>query len=462
MLELRPYQEELISGTRAHFRAKRKRVLIQLATGGGKTAICARILHNAINRARRAWFCVHRRELGRQVSKALTLEGVPHGLIMPGARVNLAAPVQVCSIPTLVNRLGRLPPPDLIAYDECHHIGANSWSLIAKTFPNAYQLGLSATPVRLDGIGLANYFDAMVCGPSVHWLIERGFLSKYMLFAPETIDRGAIGKRAGEYIVSQSEAAVQAIVGNVLSHYRKHADGARAILFAASVKQSREFAALFNGAGIPAYHLDGQTDDTVRDGVLDDLVSGKIKVVCNVDLFSEGVDCPALEAVIDLAPTMSMSKYRQRVGRMLRAFPGKEYGIYLDCVGNSEIHGKPDDDIEWHLTSGAVVKKKPAVGSPRTCTYCWAQTPAGRPKCKICRRPFPVNGRVIAQVDGELTLKDHEHRQEIIAKRDSRKEQGMAKTLEALQALGKMRYGEDKGIRWAQYIWNSRLKKEQS
>lgn len=459
-LELRPYQNELIIGARQHFRAGRKRVLLQLATGGGKTAICARMLHNAIDRGKRAWFLVHRRELAAQVSKALTIEGVEHGLIMPGVKVNLDAPVQVGSIPTVVNRLDRYPRPDLIAFDEAHHIAAGSWAKIAMAFPEAYQIGLSATPTRLDGAGMADFFDAMVCGPSVKWLIANGFLSKYRLLAPDTIDRSSLRKRAGEYATADAERATQKIVGNAVSHYRKHIDGARAIVFAVSIKKSQETAKLFNDAGIPAIHVDGKTDDTLRDGIMADFALGKIRVVCNVNLFSEGFDCPALDAVIDIAPTMSMAMYRQRVGRMLRPYPGKEFGYYLDCVGNSDprVHGLPNADIEWSLTEGKSERKKNKVGAPRVCGYCWASSSSWATKCRVCKRVFPVDGRKIEQVDGELTEIDIANREAETKKRAALGQQWTAKDEEQLVSLGRMR-GMKNPEGWARHVLEARAKK---
>lgn len=459
-LQLRPYQDELIVGARQHFRAGRKRVLIQLATGGGKTAICARMLHNAIGRGRRAWFCVHRRELAAQVSRALTLEGVEHGLIMPGVKVNLSAPVQVCSIPTLANRLERMPPPDLIAFDEAHHIAAGSWAKIVASHLDVYLIGLSATPARLDGAPLGNYFDAMVCGPSVKWLIGNGFLSRYKLLAPDSVDRSSMRINAGKYVTADAERATQRIVGNAVSHYRKHIDGARALVFAVSIKKSQETVKLFNDAGIPAVHLDGKTDDALRDHIMADFDAGKIRVVSNVNLFSEGFDCPALDAVIDLAPTMSMSMYRQRVGRMLRPFPGKEYGYYLDCVGNSDerVHGRPDADIEWSLTKGRIEKKKNKVGSPRVCQWCWASSPAWSRSCRVCKRAFPVDGREIEQVDGELTEVDLANREKVTQQRAALGQQWTAKDEEQLIALGKMR-GMKNPEGWARHVLEGRAKK---
>lgn len=457
-LQLRPYQDELIVGARQHFRAGRKRVLLQLATGGGKTAICARMLHNASSRGKRVWFCVHRRELVSQVARALSIEGIEYGLITADAKMNLAALAQVCSIPTLAKRLDRLPPPDLIAWDECHHIAAGSWKAIMERYAEAHHIGLSATPTRLDGAGLANYFDAMVCGPSVRWLIQEGFLSKYKLFAPMMVDTSGLHKRGGEFITAESEALItQKIVGDAISHYRKHADGARAIVFAVSREKSKETASLFNAAGIPALHIDGTTDTGLRDDIMADFAAGKMRVICNVDLFGEGYDCPALEAVIDTAPTASMTKYRQRVGRMLRPFPGKEFGIYLDCVGNSHMHGLPDDPIEWQLTTGRAARKKNEVPAPRICGFCYGASRAGSRVCRICGNPFPVESREVEQIDGELA--EVVMTPEQLEQRQRRVEQGMTKDKEALVALGRIR-GMRNPEGWAAHVLKARAEKE--
>lgn len=465
MLTLRPYQDKLIVDTRQHFRAKRKRVLIQLATGGGKTALCARVLRNAESRGKRVWFLCHRRELVSQISRALSLEGVDHGLILSNTKMNLALNAQVGSIPTVVKRLDRLPPPDVIAFDEAHHIAAGTWKMIAERYKDAYHVGLSATPIRLDGAGLADFFDAMVCGPSVRWLIQEGYLSKYKLFAPKLVDTSVLHKRMGEFVTSEADQIItQKIVGDAITHYRKHCDGARALVFAASVKKSKEISDLFNASGIPSLHIDGTTEDTLRDDMMGDFSNGKVKVICNVDLFGEGYDCPSLDAVIDLSPTASMSKYRQRVGRMLRPFPGKEFGLYLDCVGNSELHGLPDDDIEWKLTSGRPERNKNKVPSPRVCAVCVAASRAGSRVCRICGNPFPVDSRVIQQVDGELeevllTPEQIAERQEQLEKKQRRMEQGQTRDLEALIALGRTR-GMRNPEGWAKHVIDSRKKKQ--
>lgn len=454
MISLRPYQDELITGVRQHFREGRKRVLIQLPTGGGKSATCARMLHNAAERNKRVWFLCHRRELVGQIARAFELEGIDYGLVTADAKMNLSAQAQICSIPTLANRIDRLPAPDLLAFDEAHHVASRSWSGLAKAFPDAYHVGLSATPVRLDGAGLGDYYDAMVSGPSVRWLIENNFLSQYRLFAPTELDTSGLHKRMGDYVQSESLALVNKprITGNAIDHYRKHCDGARAIAFCVSVEHSKAVAQAFNDAGIPALHIDGKTDSYLRDQMMTDFSAGKVRVITNVDLFGEGYDCPSLEAVILLRPTMSLGMYMQQVGRALRPAPGKEHAIILDHVGNSQLHGLPDDDREWKLTTGKPEKSKSSVPPPRICGLCFAANRSGATTCRVCGQSFPVESRQVEQVDGELSEIDAARE-----KREQRIVQGLTKDLESLIALGRMR-GYKSPERWAHAVINGREK----
>lgn len=459
MIKLRPYQEELIVGARTHFRQGRKRVLLQLATGGGKTAICSRMLHNAVERGKRAWFNCHRRELVAQISKALTLEGVPHGLVTADAPMNLAAPVQVCSIPTLANRTDRLPPPDLIAWDEVHHIAAGTWARMMDQFRDIYHIGLSATPSRLDGAGLGDYFDAMVCGPSARWLIDNGYLSGYRLFAPSSIDTSGLHKRMGEYITAEAVELVNKpkITGDAISHYRKHGDGGRFLLFSPSIEHSKAVSLAFNAAGIPSLHVDGKTDSGLRDDMMADFDAGKILIMCNVDLFSEGVDVPALDGIIDLAPTMSLTKVMQRWGRALRTYPGKSHAVLLDHVGNSLLHGLPDDERSWELTCGKPEKKKTTVPPPKVCAKCFAASPAYSQRCKVCGEGFPVDGRQIEQVDGELS--EVEMTPEQRERRQAHIQQGRTRDLQGLIELGRIR-GMKNPEGWAGHVIAAREAKQ--
>src|SRR6516225_7442442 len=177
MLTLRNDQEEALEAVRVHLKRGRRRVLLQAPTGFGKTVVASTMAKNAVEKGKRVWMLVHRRELVRQVSKAFSKCDLPHGIVSAGYPSNRFHAAQVCSIPTLIHRLDRYQAPDVIIFDEAHHIGAGSWAKIAQEFPNAVHIGLSATPIRLDGVGLGEFFDELVEGPAVRWLIDNSFLA---------------------------------------------------------------------------------------------------------------------------------------------------------------------------------------------------------------------------------------------------------------------------------------------
>lgn len=463
MLELRPYQVEMIDATRKHFRAGKKRVLNQLPTGGGKTAMTSRVVSTAIGKKKRAWFVVHRRELVNQVCRAFDVEGIEYGVISSDYDPKPKALAQVVSIQTAIRRLSRLTPPDLLVVDEAHHAASQMWADLMAWAKDAHILGLSATPKRLDGRGLGMYFDEMVKGPSMRWLIDNQFLSPYRLFEPSSVDMSGVSVVAGEYNRKQTMQRVTdaKIVGDVVSHYRQHCSGARAVGFAVSIEHAAMVAAQFRKEGIPACHFDGTTERGLRDQINRDFETGHIRVLMNCELLGEGYDLPAIESVILLRPTMSESLYLQQVGRGLRFIPGKIATI-LDHVGNCARHGRPDLEREWGLTTGADAKAKESKRpAPRMCTKCFAASKYNAEVCSTCGNPFESEARTIENVDGTLaeTIKPTE---EQLAQAKKLQEQGRARTLEALIDLGKRRFGtKDMGKveRWAGHVHAARMKK---
>ena len=164
---LRDYQTEIIDSVRSHMRAGRKSILICSPTGSGKTALTADMLYKSSQKGMRSFFNVHRRELVKQSLMAFDKIGVPAGVISNGFPSDSSFDVQIASIQSLARRLDKYQRPNLIVWDECHHIAAGTWGKIYDYFPEAFHVGLSATPERLDGKGLSKFFSVMVKGPSV-------------------------------------------------------------------------------------------------------------------------------------------------------------------------------------------------------------------------------------------------------------------------------------------------------
>lgn len=454
-IELRQYQEQMIAETRALIRGGAKSVLMRLPTGGGKTVLTASMAGTAAARGYNCWFVVHRRELVKQSSATFSAVGIPHGIVAAGFTGNRHFPVQVCSIQTLSRRMDAMPAPGIIFWDECHHMAAASWSAVRDKYPDAVHIGLSATPSRLDGRGLSSWFSHMVHGPSTRWLIDEGFLAPYRIFAPPAVDLSAVHTVAGDFNKRELELELNksTVTGDAISHYSRLAPGKRAVVFEASVARSMVTVAAFNAAGIPAAHIDGETDALVRDATLQAWMRGDILVVSNVDLFGEGFDLPALEVAILMRPTKSLTIYLQQVGRALRMSPGKTEALILDHSGNCHRHGLPDEDREWSL-EGRRRKSKSSDDDITTklCPQCFHVSLSTARSCKSCGLVFVAvpTGRGVETVDGDLVELDVDR-----LKRESRQQQAAASTLDDLIALGKSR-GYKNPYGWANHIFKSR------
>jgi superfamily II DNA or RNA helicase len=454
VIQLRPYQQQIVADCRSAFREGERDVLVQLATGGGKTVLGSFMVHGSSNRGRVCWWLVHRRELIRQASQTFYGMGIPHGIIAGGHASDPLARVQVGSIQTIARRLDRLPPPDMIVFDETHHIGAAQWSEVHARFPNAYKLGLTATPWRLDGRGLGAWFGRMVQGPTVGDLIAAGSLSQYRLFAPSQPDMSDVETQAGDYKQRQLAQVMDkpAITGDAVQHYQQLCGRKRAVAFGCSIEHSRNIAAEFRAASIVAEHVDGQMDHDARDAAVARFVSGETLVLCNADLFGEGFDVPAIEAAILLRPTQSLSLYLQQVGRALRPAPGKDRAIVLDHAGNSLRHGLPDDEREWSLEDREKKRRaaKEAESPVRQCLKCFrVYRPAKA--CPGCGTVAPVQAREVEQRDGALVEVNAG-----AAKRQRAAEERDCETLDDWIRLGAAR-GYKPG--WARVRFEQRLRR---
>ena len=386
-------------------RAGHKRVLIQAATGAGKTVLIAQMLAQASAKGSRSWFVVHRTELLEQSVETFILSaGIHTGIIAAGFSETPLAPVQVCAVQSLARRQARFAPPDLLVFDEAHHQAAVSWAKVAASFPAAYQIGLTATPQRLDRRGLKAYFDDLLCGPSTADLIRDGYLAPYTLFAPTVAGPAldGVGTVAGDYNKKALRIAMDnsTIVGDAVQYYHEHSPTARALVFMWSVESSEQIAQRFREAGIPAEHIDGETSRVERQARMARFRAGETRVICNVDLFGEGLDVPAVDAVFLCRPTQSLGLYLQQVGRGLRMSPGKTAVKIFDHAGNWTRHGLPDAARVWTLED--TPKKKKVEPTGRRCLKCHAVSRAGAEMCAVCGTPFEVKPRQVQKVSGTL------------------------------------------------------------
>lgn len=454
-MQLRQYQKDIIEKTRVLMREGKKSILIQAPTGAGKTALTVDMLKSAAEKGKRSWFVNHRRELIKQSSAAFAKDTVHHGIVAANFQPDPRHMVQVCSIQTLVNRVKKIKGPDFIVWDECHHVAAGSWEKIFNMFPDAFHVGLSATPKRLDGRGFKKYFKSMVHGPSVAWLIENNFLSSYKLYAPGGIDTSKLHIKYGEFKQDELVSVVSrpSITGNAIHEYKRKCFDRRALGFAVSVEHSKYVVAQFNSVGIKAAHVDGETDSNLRDEILERFRAGEILVVFNCQLFGEGLDLPVVEGLIDLAPTMSLTATMQRWGRVLRIFPGKENAMILDHAQNCMRHGLPDDEREWSLEDGDDTKKKSEVVGVKICPKCLGAQAAYKSNCSYCGFLFVPKPREVELLEGTLEEVDI-----ILLRKKRLMEQGRVQSLDDLIALGKSRNYKRPEL-WARHVYRARKKR---
>lgn len=457
-MRLRPYQQDIITEARYLMTQGHRSILISSPTGSGKTLLTAHMLKTSSAKGLSSWFIVHRRELIEQSIRQFKGEGVEVGVIASGFEEDRNKPIQICSIQTLSRRLDGLFIPDLLVWDECHHVAARSWEKIFTQSHWAYQIGLTATPERLDGKGLSKYFAKMVSGPGVSELIDHKYLAPYRLFAPHTIDVSGVHKRMGDFVRNELAEVCDrpTITGNAILEYQKHSDGQRALVFCVSIEHSKHVCEQFRSYGYRAKHIDGETPKAKRDQAIKDFRSGKIQVITNCDLFGEGFDLPAIQTIILLRPTKSLGLHRQQIGRGLRTYPGKKEAIILDHAGNTFRHGLPDDEIRWSLEG----KKGREQGGANTnlfpvrqCPKCFGVTRPHMTVCPYCKNTFPIQSREIEEEDGELVELNP---LQVQARR--KLEQRKARTLEALVKLGKSR-GFKNPWGWAHHILRARERK---
>lgn len=464
MIQLREYQQEAIDGVRGAIKRQlqagaRPSVILESPTGSGKTAMAAFMADSATKKPNGSVaFIVHRRELIDQTALTFDKVGLQYGFIAAGYPLRHAK-IQICSVGTLANRIERVGCPSLVIWDECHHVGAKTWSDIRHAWSAATHVGLTATPTRLDGKGLGAWFNEIVPGPRVSDLMAEGFLSTYDAYAPVDPSMKGIAKRGGDFARDQLESALDTgeILGGIVEKWRELSAGKRTIGFAISVKHSQDIVARFQEAGIAAAHLDATTEPRQRRAMLQAFARGEIQVLWNVELFGEGFDLSAnsgldvnIEAVILARPTASLGLHLQQIGRGLR--PKLDPATILDHAGNVLRHGFPDDPRTWSLAD-AEVKQASAAG-PKSCPRCFFLVARHVMVCPACAFAWPAPvGREVAEVKGELVqlVSGAKSAEQLQLQLQARRQKAVS-----LEALRRIEASRGLPAGWADGIWAQR------
>lgn len=501
-MQLRSYQESSRDAVREAMRTY-SAVMLVLPTGGGKTVLFSDIAKRAALNGKRVLILAHRDTLIKQASRKLTDYGVTHGIIMAGFTPAPRRLVQVASVQTLVRRLEKMKEAmqrardharsaalasglsedesnakadaaaralgfDLIIIDEAHLSSAKSYMMIREAFPDARVLGVTGSPIRLDGkglgVGAGGMFEHIVVGVNIRYLIDEGFLVQPVYYGSrQKVDLSGIKKVAGDY---DSDALAEVmdkpkITGDAITHWQRICPGVPAAAWCVNVAHAKHVAEEFNAAGIPAMALSGESTSEERDAATRALENGTLKVVTSAMLLVEGWDCPAIGAVILLRPTMSLSSYLQFIGRSLRtiyapgmpqdtteqrfaaidAGPKGRKAFVLDHCDLWRRHGFADDIREWSLdgvTKQKGKKKEQEDKGPdlSQCPKCFfVHAPADA--CPACGHVYEVKVRKLEHADGELTEITAEMKERL--KNQHRAEVRGAKSLQDLERIAAQR-----------------------
>jgi superfamily II DNA or RNA helicase len=407
-VRLRPYQLDAITRLDTRVAHGARRVLLVAPTGSGKTILASSVIVSAVSEGRRVLFLAHRRELINQAYRKLLEFGLPApavGVLMAkDPRRRPGALVQVASVDTLRNRAK--PGADLVFTDECHRSLSNTYVQIARDYPNALHIGLTATPYRADGKGLGDAYDELIVVASPRQLIDEGFLVEPRVFTVPYAKRPDLSKvkiSKGDYAVDALEQAVDraGLVGNIVEHWLEHAPGIRTVVFPVSVAHSKHIVERFVGAGVRAEHLDGATPTAERDAILARVDSGETLVVSSVGVLSEGWDQPSVKCAILARPTKSTGLYLQQAGRILRPWQNQP-AIILDHGGCALEHGLPQDTREFSLEGRKKRKSTESLSTVRECPSCNAVLSINTRLCPVCGYQLVVERELPQEEAGKL------------------------------------------------------------
>lgn len=400
---LRQYQANAISDLEQLRSTGVKRVMVSCPTGAGKTTIASSYILMQMQAGMRTIFIAHRTELIEQAADRLLEFGIRAGYIKSGYKYK-ARPVQVASIQTLTNRV--MPDAEVIIIDEAHHAMSDQYRRVVDHYigHGAYVIGLSATPYRMDGRGLADLFDELISPASVLDLIKQGYLCKprYLSPDPAEIDLSDVKlKQSDGYKdydangMFQKHFGKKEVYAGLIDNYRKCAEGKRVIIFNCNLEHSLRVVEAFNAAGYPAVHIDGKMDRFKRKRILQDHKAGRFPILSNVQLLTEGYDDPGIEAVIINRKTKSKALWIQMVGRVLRPAKGKEVAWVIDQGANVYEHGRVD--VNEVLTLQASGKKGSGAKGAcpvKSCPQCATIQFVSAMVCEDCGYEWPKEDKL--------------------------------------------------------------------
>lgn len=358
-MELREYQNELIVNLRNEMADGTNELIAQLGCGGGKSVIQAEIAKRATDLGNTVLFIVHRQELCNQIYDTFSA----HGVDMDRC--------DVCMVQTMARRLNRYSKYyyNLLICDECHHAGSKTYNKVFEHF-DCPKIGFTATPVRYGGNGLGSVFKKIIPSVSTDWLIKNNFLAPYKYYSVPLADTTHLSIKYGEFVQSEIDEIMNQdnIYGDVVKMWKELGRNEKTIIYCPSIELSISVSERFISEGYNCKHIDGGTPKGEREGYMQAFRSGEIQILCNVDLFGEGISVDDCGCVVLCRPTNSLTLFIQQSMRSMRYLPNKT-AIILDMVGNVYRHGLPDDEREWMLETK---RRQENIVKIKECPECYA------------------------------------------------------------------------------------------
>ena len=354
-IKLFDYQEDMKERIEKALRLHRS-VMAQMPTGTGKTYLLTAVIDSFVNNnpMSKVWIVAHRRELVSQIDETVRKF---HSYSASNTS-SLLSSVKAMSIQWLMRHYDKIEEePGMIVIDEAHHALAKTYKEMWERFPKANFLGLTATPCRLNGKGFSDLFDVLVQSWAVPEFISKGRLATYDFVSIKSdgvtqrlID--SLQKRGadGDYQNKEMDRLLnkKPSIERLYRSLEEYAKDRKGIVYAINISHAQKITKLYQEHGVKAIAIDSKTPAMERQQDIEAFKKGNIQVLVNVDIFSEGFDCPDVEFVQLARPTLSLAKYLQMVGRGLRVAKGKKNCVIIDNVGLYRVFGLPSQVWNWN------------------------------------------------------------------------------------------------------------------
>lgn len=391
-MQLRNYQEKAVNEVAIKLASGIRKVVFQLATGGGKTVVFSAIAHRYTTKSPKSvLILVHRKELLVQTRRTLYAAfGIAAQAIEAGMRTVPTASVYVGMVESVARRIPK--NIGLVIIDEAHIAAFNK---IHEYFPEQFIIGFTATPKSASKKHpMKDFYQDIVCGIDIPELIEQKNLCQNITFSPkDSIDRSMLAMKGGDFDEAKmaSEFAAPKFINNTVKAYAKWAAGTKCVIFNCTIDHAIQVNNAFIIAGYNARHLDSSMTSTERSSILQWFKTTPGAILNNVAILTAGWDEPTIETVIFNKATMSMPLFLQCTGRGARPTDEKSAFTIIDMGGNALVHGDWCDSRDWEdiFRNPLKNKKTDGVAPCKNCPECDAIVPASTRNCKHCGCLFP-------------------------------------------------------------------------